>query len=118
MDNYSEIFGGLELSERIAVYVPSTQNVNEENDNREQVEYIAREFSAMFGGATAQSVRGYWHSETAGLVAEAITVVFSNCTPEQLQTHAQDVKNIAHKIKREMSQEAVSVEISGHLFII
>lgn len=110
--------GAVELPQRVALYVPGTQGPDTATDNAAQVERIAAEFSRWFGGATAQESTGFWMSDTAGLVREAVTIVYANCTADQLRDNLPDVLTLAQQIKAEMQQEAVSVEINGTLYII
>lgn len=106
------------LPERVALYVPSTTDTDKPTDNAAQVERVARDFCGWFGGATAQQSAGYWLSESAGLVREAVTIVFAACTADQLREHLPDVLQLAQQIKQDMQQEAVSVELNGALYII
>lgn len=110
--------GAVELPQRVALYVPGTQGPATATDNAAQVERVAREFCEMFGGATAQQSTGYWLSDAAGLVREAVTIVYAACTADQLREHLPDVLQLAQQIKAEMQQEAVSVELNGALYII
>lgn len=110
--------GAVELSQRVALYVPGTQGPATATDNAAQVERVAAEFSRMFGGATAQESTGFWMSDTAGLVREKTTIVYAACTAEQLRDNLPAVLELAQQIKREMAQEAVSAEINGTLYII
>lgn len=110
--------GAVELPQRVALYVPSTQDINHATDNAAQVERVARDFCGWFGGATAQPSAGYWISDTAGLVRESVTIVYAACTAAQLREHLPDVLQLAQQIKAEMQQEAVSAEINGTLYII
>ena len=106
------------LPERVALYVPSTTDTDKPTDNAAQVERVAREFCGWFGGATAQQSAGYWISDTAGLVREAVTIVYAACTAAQLREHLPDVLQLAQQIKAEMQQEALSCELDGKLYII
>lgn len=106
------------LPQRVALYVPGTQGPATATDNAAQVERVAREFCGWFGGATAQPSAGYWLSDTAGLVREAVTIVYAACTAAQLREHLPDVLTLAQQIKAEMQQEAISAEINGTLYII
>ena len=110
--------GALELPQRVALYVPGTQGPATATDNAAQVERVARTFCGWFGGATAQQSAGYWISDNAGLVREAVTIVFAACTAAQLREHLPDVLNLAQQIKQVLAQEAVSVELNGALYII
>lgn len=106
------------LPQRVALYVPGTQGPATATDNAAQVERVAREFCGWFGGATAQQSTGYWLSDAAGLVREAVTIVYAACTAAQLREHLPGVLQLAQQIKAEMQQEAVSAEINGTLYII
>lgn len=110
--------GALELPQRVALYVPGTQGPATATDNAAQVERVARAFCGWFGGATAQQSAGYWLSESAGLVREAVTIVYAACTADQLRDRLPDVLTLAQQIKQDMAQEAVSVELNGTLYII
>ena len=79
---------------------------------------VARKFCGWFGGATAQQSAGYWLSESAGLIREAVTIVYAACTAAQLREHLPDVLTLAQQIKAEMQQEALSCEIGSTLYII
>ena len=106
------------LPQRVALYVPSTTDTDKPTDNAAQVERVAREFCGWFGGATAQQSAGYWMSDAAGLVREAVTIVYAACTADQLREHLPDVLQLAQQIKAEMQQEALSIQIDEALYII
>ena len=110
--------GAVELSQRVALYVPGTQGPATATDNAAQVERVAAEFSRMFGGATAQESTGFWMSDTAGLVRETVTIVYANCTADQLRDRLPDVLTLAQQIKAEMQQEAVTITIDQKMYII
>lgn len=110
--------GAVALPQRVALYVPSTTDTDKPTDNAAQVERVARDFCGWFGGATAQPSAGYWLSDSAGLIREAVTIVYAACTAAQLREHLPDVLQLAQQIKQDMAQEAVSVEINGTLYII
>ena len=110
--------GALELTHRVALYVPGTQGPATATDNAAQVKRVARRFCELFGGATAQQSAGYWMSKRAGLVTESVTIVYAACTKAQRDAHLTQVLELAQDIKRDMAQEAVSVELDGTLYII
>ena len=108
----------VKLDQRVAIYVPATDNVSEKVDNSAMVEDCAKMLSNLFGGATIQPSRGAWVSERDGLVLEDTTIVYAFCTAEGLHNHVADIEAYALHIKEVMRQEAVSVEVNGELFLI
>lgn len=106
------------LPQRVALYVPGTQGPATATDNAAQVERVARDFCGWFGGATAQQSAGYWISDTAGLVREAVTIVYAACTAAQLRDRLPDVLTLAQQIKQDMAQEAVTITIDQKMYII
>ena len=104
-----------DLDSKVGIYVPSTQNVNESVDNSEQVKSVIKELSVLFGGATASDAVGGWVTESGEIVVEHVTIVYSFCTSEQLKDHFDDIYSIAQRIKKEMTQEAVTLEINGQV---
>lgn len=121
MKTYQETFAKFtRLGSRVAVYVPGTVGTADENTEaaEKMQEYVAGRLSDLFGGATVTDGRGYWISEQAGLVAEYVRIVYSNTTAEDLDRHAGEILELAEHVKREMDQEAVSVEVNGALYLI
>lgn len=117
--NIKEVFGA-GLRSRVAVYVPSTMGpaTVDAAAADAMTAATAGRLSEMFGGATISIAAGAWMSGEFGLIREQITIVYSYCTDEQLEQHAADVRDLAEQIKRDMQQEAVSVEINGALYFI
>lgn len=110
--------GALELPQRVALYVPGTTDTDKPTDNAAQIERVARALCGWFGGATAQPSAGYWISDTAGLVHEAVTIVYAACTADQLRERLPDVLTLAQQIKQDMAQEAVTITIDQKMYII
>lgn len=106
------------LGSKVTVYVPSTVNVNEQVDNTEYVDKVAKCLSEWFGGATSTPARGYWVSDIDGLVKENTTVVFAYTNTEGLEQHIDEVVDLCEWLKQMMKQEAVALEINGEMYFI
>ena len=104
-----------DLDCKVSIYVPSTVNVSEQTDNTAQVKKVISELASMFGGATASKAVVGWVCASGETVLEEVTIVYSFCTSEQLQEHFTDVYAIAERIKKEMNQEAVTLEVNGQV---
>ena len=110
----------LKLPARVALYVPSTDNVNQASAEagERMTNEIARELSALFGGATISPASGAWVSDVFGLVREQINIVYSFAMREQIDANAEKLLKLAEQIKAVMHQEAVSVELDGALYLV
>ena len=120
MKNDLQSIFGAGLRSRVAVYVPGTSGPADPDSalsERMTAEAAAR-LSELFGGATISLAAGAWMSAEHGLIRENVQIVYSFCTSEQLEQNAEAVRALAVEIKREMQQEAVSVEIDGALYFI
>ena len=106
------------LSSKLTVYVPSTVDINKEIDNTVYVNRTAELLSSCFGGATSTTALGYWTSPSAGLVKEKSTIVFSYCSDEQLEKNIEKVIDFCDNLKKELSQDAIALEINGDMYFI
>lgn len=106
------------LNCEVAIFVPSTINVNEAIDNTQFVKTTLAKMSCLFGGATAQSAFGGWVAEGGNLVTEKVTIVYANCTSEQLENNIAECVDYAKQLCKQMSQECISVRVNGKLGFI
>jgi hypothetical protein len=90
-------------------------NVNETCDNTEYVKNTIKQLSTWFGGATATPAIGGWVSAAGEVVVENVSIVYSFCTTDDLQKHAEDIIALCKSIKHDMRQEAVTLEINGQV---
>ncbi|WP_044640651.1 hypothetical protein [Risungbinella massiliensis] len=105
------------LDHVVKIYVPSTINVDQPIDNTAYVDKTLTEFSNMFGGATAVDGTGAWVSDSNQLVKEKVTIVYSFA--ENLDSAAiNKVVAYAKKLKAEMTQSAISLEVDGKMYFI
>lgn len=107
------------LNNKVSIYIPSTVDVNVTIDNSKYIADISKQFCLMFGGATSQNVVGSWYSEDLKkVVTEEVTIVYSNCTNDQLNDNSDKVVSIAKKLCKEMTQECISLEVNGVLYFV
>lgn len=107
-----------DLDSKVAIYVPSTNNVDVPTSNEKQVKQVITELSILFGGATASEAVGGWVAANGQTVIEHVTIVYSYCTTELLKDHFEKVVAICERIKKEMQQEAVTLEVNGRVKFI
>lgn len=106
------------LSHSAAVYVPTTAgNRVDEGRGKETAAYVGEEMAKVFGGYTMTKALGGWYTENDELVREIIYIVRSNsATMTQLEKNM--TVNIADYVKSWMTQEAVTIEIDGTLYLV
>lgn len=67
---------------------------------------------------TSSQARGVWNSEASGLVSEAVHLVVSHTTEDDLNRFANDVIEYTRSLKHEMRQEAMALEINKKLILV
>jgi hypothetical protein len=113
----NKLSSAVKLNHCVKVYVPSTVNANVTSDNTEILNFVASELSKVNGGATIQDVSGCWNSDEFGLIKEPVKVVYSYC--KELTNEIVELTiALAEKIKSEMAQEMVSIELDSELYLI
>jgi hypothetical protein len=101
---------------KVTVYVPSTRDIDvslSEDAAEFLVRAALREFSEIFGGATAVKSTGAWLSDVTGqLVLETPTLVWSY-TPELTRENLEAVRRFCERVKVLYGQQEIAVEIDG-----
>ena len=105
------------LESNIKVYLPGTINVDQEIDNTRYVDIALNLFSGLFGGSTKYEAIGTWIG-VKGLIKERINVIESYCTEKQLKDNINEVIEFCEKLKYELNQEAISLEVNNKLYLI
>lgn len=117
MTNNKRLKEMFKLSSKVTLYIPATKNVDQEIDNAEYVDQAASLLADLFGGSTSTPALGYWLSQS-GLVREKTTLVFAYCSDLDLQEKIDNVIDFCESLKKELQQEAVSLEINGEMYFI
>lgn len=117
-DNFSLLKSFGTLTDKVAVYIPSTVNVNEKANNSEWFDYFTSLFSNIFGGCSSFQVSGFWISEQCGKVEENTTIVYSYCEHAQLNDSLPLIIAQCRKMCRELTQECISLEVNNRLHFI
>ena len=102
-----------DMDNKVSIYVPSTVNINRSINNEKQVLSTIKQMSLLFGGATSYKCVGGWIADNGEIVTERVNIVYSFCDKKSLQNNMSKVINICQQIKKDMQQEAVTLEING-----
>ena len=115
----NKILQGLyNLDHNIKLYIPSTSKINQSASTQAYTDEALALFGQSFGGATCYDAIGSWVSPEAGLVTEGIKIVESYASKEDITKCLKNVISLALKIKRELEQEAVSLEYDNKLYLV
>ena len=113
-----EVYRRLSLTHAIGIFIPSTVDVDQAVDNTSQVQAALSFFGDLFGGAISNRGDGVWRSEESGLVAEQVTIVRAFVSAKALEKHLDAVVEFATRIKQEMKQEAVAIDVDNQLVLV
>ncbi len=108
----------MSLRHSFKIYVPGTVSVDRPVDSSAAVAGCLSFLSGLFGGATSTAARGAWVSESAGLVIEDVTICYAFTSFWGFIRRRGAVLDYAKKLRDDMKQEAVSVEIDGRLYFV
>ena len=114
----AKLRGAAGLACCVRVYVPGTMGTAAAADNAAYIRRAAAFLSGAFGGATATETRGFWLSDVAGLVEEKTTIVYSFCDADSLTAEAEAIVDFCETMKKDLMQEAVSLEVNNVLYLI
>lgn len=107
-----------DLNTKVAIYVPSTIDVNKPIDNSEFCAYVQRKLSEMFGGATTNEAYGSYVCNNGELLNEKVSIVYSFCSSSQIMKNIESVVQICEYLKKEMSQESILLEVNNKVKFI
>lgn len=115
---FLEIYRRLSLDHSIGIFVPSTVDVNQSVSNETQVQATLAFLGSLFGGATSSEAEGVWQSEDQNLVVERVTIVKTFVSQKALEKHLDEVVKFATRLKTEMKQEAVAIDVDNQLILV
>ena len=106
------------LDKNIKIYVPSTTDVDKKIDTSKNVDETLTLLSNKFGGSTSTKGTGTWVTEKSKLVKEEVTICESYCTGSALKHSLTEVIEYCEDLKKELNQEAISLEVNSELYFI
>jgi len=126
LPSYVESFGAavdafvdrLQRNNQVALFIPTTYDVNKPVDTTKYIDETLAFLGKRFGGATSEEVKGIWNSNEIGLVGERLFKVHTYATPIDLQKKLNDVIEYVGRMKKDLKQEAMAIEINQRLTLI
>jgi len=106
------------LESNVKIYIPGTIQINQSFDNTEIVNKTLILLSDYFGGSTSYSAIGCWISQNSGLIKENVTICESYCKEIELKKHISAIIDYCENLKKELSQEAISLEVNNKLYFV
>ena len=118
LEVFNTLADRLERTNNIALYIPTTVSVDKKMDTTSYVDKTLAFFGERFGGATSKQAQGVWNSDQVGLVGETVYIVNSYVTQGDLNKYLDETIEFVKKIKVELSQEAMALEVNQKLTLI
>jgi hemerythrin len=108
----------LQRNNHLGIFIPTTQNVNEAMDTTAYIDRVLTFLGERFGGATSEEARGIWNSEELGLVGEKMYKVHTYASSNDLKKFLDETVEFVKKLKIELGQEAMAIEINQKLTLL
>lgn len=105
---------------QISIFIPSTKNINQKVNNKKYIEHSLNYLERFYSIAQINyyNTKGSWYSEDKKqVIEENITIITVN-KEELTEVDINIFITLANWIKREMSQEGVSISINSALAIV
>lgn len=106
------------LESNVKIYIPGTIEINIASDNSKFVDNTLKLLSSYFGGSTSYAAIGCWNSVNSGLIKEKITVCESYCKEIDLKKHIEAIIQYCEDLKKELTQEVISLEVNNKLYFV
>jgi hypothetical protein len=106
------------LRNKVRLYIPSKDRHGKRVSNRKVAAEAENLFARLFGGCTCLDARGAYISEGGRFIKERIKMVESSCTDDNLAKHLPTVRAFAERMKLDLNQEVVALEINNVLEFI
>lgn len=117
-DLVSTFIDRLERTHQIAIFIPTTVDVDIEIDTGIYVKRTLNFLAERFGGATSKEAEGVWNSKEVGLVGEKVFIVHTYITHEDMNLYLDEVIEFIKVLKVELKQEAMALEVNDKLTLI
>jgi hypothetical protein len=106
------------LDSKVAIYVPTTVDVNQWADTSKQVHNCLAFLASLFGGSTSSKAEGFWVSQEKGEVKEEITIVYAYCTKKALKQERERILNFCLNMKEILRQETIALELEKDFYLL
>jgi CRP-like cAMP-binding protein len=117
-DLVSVFIDRLERTHQVAMFIPTTLDVDIQIDTGVYVKKALNFLAKCFGGATSKEAEGVWNSKDVGLVGEKVFIVHTYVTHADLNQYLDEVIEFVKSLKTELKQEAMALEVNGKLTLI
>lgn len=108
----------LERTHNIAVFIPTTMDVDQPINTEAYVKEVLNFMAERFGGATSREASGVWNSDEVGLVGETVNIVESYMNRQDMNLYLDEIVALVKRLKLELGQEAMALEVDRKLTLI
>ena len=116
--NHKTLKNLIVLESNVKIYIPGTIDINTISDNTKHVNNTLKLLSDYFGGSTSYQAIGCWNSVNSGLIKENVTICESYCKESDLKKHIKNIISYCEDLKKELTQENISLEVNNKLYFV
>ena len=113
--NVSDIIE-VQKNNKLSIYVPSTIDVDKINNDLDNTIKSVKE--RINQSTEEYKTQGAWKCENGSIVYEDITILTINSTMENFKSQLDKFIKLAEELKKELTQEGISIGINDGLMII
>lgn len=109
------------LNNRIAFYVPSTQEGSNKISKKafiERTQEVTKLLCKWYGGASTEQVQGSYMLDNGTLVTETVNKVIAFATDEAYKKNASALVMLASRKCKDWTQETIGLETNGTFYLI
>lgn len=118
LDDVRGLVDRLDRNHLVAIYVPTTTDGDQPADTTAHVARTLALLGERFGGAFSTMAHGVWRGGQGMLVGEAVHRVQAYATEVMLHRSLPELLAYVRSLKAELRQEAVALELDGHLLLL
>lgn len=107
-----------ERNNRVGIFIPSKYDSGDAFDSTVIIDQTMSFMGNCFGGATLEEIKGVWNSDKIGIVGEKIYLIYAYTTPKDLQKYLDQVVAYTRRLKSDLRQEAMAMEVNKKLTLI
>lgn len=113
----TELHRQLSLTHTVGIFIPSSIDTNQNADTSTQIEAALQFFDNLFGKTANSEAKDIWQNSSHP-VTEQVVIVRTFVSKQALDSNLDAIIEFAVNLKKDISQEAVAIDIDNQLVLV